>query len=188
MSKRRSHSSIDNLPARLQETLTLMLTDNVWPDDFKGVHADGNPRYEDLVSYCKQKGFIVTLSAIGRFGKRMLLLSRMKQAGVITRQVMAGLGGEKASQTQKAVAEMITAITIDFIAGNESFSAKQIKDVATAMRECTSIAIKADSYLREQIQEKAKAADKKITQLAGKKKLDAETLKIIREQVYGIVK
>ena len=197
MSKRRTHSSIDRLPRALKDTLTRMLVDNEWPEDFpanKGFgfqggteQASGSPRYEDLVVYCAHKGHKVSLSAVGRFGMRMRTLARMKQAGAITREVMADLSDEQASQTQKAVADMITAVTIEFVSEKENFSATDIRDVAKAMKDCTAIAIHSDKYVREQIEKKAAEADKQITAIAGKKKIDPETLKAIREQVYGIV-
>jgi hypothetical protein len=191
MTKRRTHSTIDKLPTVLREAITRMLVDNEWPADCAGAVAaftiKGTPRYEDVVSYCKFKGFTVSESAVGRFGMRMRTLSRMKQAGVITREIMADLTNEKASQTQKACAEMITAVAIEFIAGHDDLNSKQISDVAKAMKDCTAIAINADKYIREQIDKKIKAADKSITDIAVKKKIPDEVLKMIKEQVYGII-
>lgn len=189
---RRVHSVIDRLPSELRVTLVNMICDNDWPPDFpfnkSAEEPKGNPRYEDLVTYCVFKGYSVSLSAIGRFGKRMRILARMKQAGAITREIMADINAEKASATQKAVAEMITATTIDFITEHDNYSAKELRDIATAMKDCTSIAINADKYTREQVKAKADLADKEITKIAEKKQIDPETLKIIREQIYGIVK
>ena len=166
-----------------------MLVDNEWPDDSgEAAAVTGTPRYEDVVSYCKFKGFVVSESAVGRFGMRMRTLSRMKQAGVITREIMADLTNEKASQTQKACAEMITAVAIEFVAGHEDLNSKQISDVAKAMKDCTAIAINADKYIRDQITKKAESATKAIDAIGVKKKLDPETLRMIREQVYGIIK
>lgn len=186
MAKRRVHSSIDLLPAGLQGKLTAMIVDNSWPDDWQG-SREGNPTYADLVQFCKLQGYSVSESAIGRFGKRMSMLARMKQAGVIVRDVMSGLDAENASQTQKAVAEMITAQTIEFITSTEDMTSKQIKDISTAIRDCTQVSINADKYSHNQQAEKAKAAGKNIDKIAKKKNIDPETLKIIKEQIYGII-
>ena len=97
MAKRRTHSTIDKLPADLRDTITRMLVDNEWPVDHKHI-KNGNPRYEDVVDYCRQHGHSISASAVGRFGMRMRTISRMKQAGVITRQIMSDLNDEKASQ------------------------------------------------------------------------------------------
>jgi predicted nucleic acid-binding protein len=164
-----------------------MLVDNEWPEDYPRKHK-GRPRYEDLVVYSMHKGYAVSRSAIGRFGVRMRLLARMKNAGEVVRDVMKNLTAEKASETQKAVAEMITAETIDFIANKKSMSAKDITMIASAMRDCTQVAINADKYIRQQVRQKAEQAAKTIEALAIKKKISPETLKLIREQIYGIIK
>jgi len=187
MSKdRRTHSTIDKLPAGLRETLIRMIVDNEWPADYPGVR-DGTPTYEDLVSYCVCQGHSVSLSAIGRFGMRMRTLARMKNAGVIVRDVMKDLTAEKASATQKAVSEIITAQIIEF-ASEQNLTAKEIQNIARAVKDCTQVSINADKYICEQIAKKAKEADRQITTLAKKKKISPEVLKQIREQVYGIVK
>jgi len=187
MAKRRTHSSIDKLPAGLKAAVTRMIVDNEWPEDFPHpADYDGNPRYEDIVTYLQLNGYTASLSSVGRYGMRMRTLSRMREAGAITREVMADLTDEKASQTQKAVAEMITAVCIEFVSGSETLDAKEIQKVAQAMRDCTAIAINSDKYIREQIKKKAADADKEITKIGKKTKLDPETLKMIREQIYGI--
>jgi len=187
MKVRRTHSSIDKLPACLQRALEAMLVDNVWPDDYAGKKT-GKPAYKHLEAYCKQQGFNISKSAVGRFGVRMRTLAKMKQAGLIVRSVMEGLTEENASQTQKAVAELLTARAIELAAGDKSMSAKQLRDVSGAVRDCAGIAIKAEQFRQDQLKNKAAQATKNIESLVNKKQLSPETLKIIREQIYGIVK
>lgn len=184
---RRTHSSIDRLPAALRNTLLRMIVDNEWPADYPGEH-DGKPRYEDLVTYCTCQGYSVSLSAIGRFGKRMRIMARMKQAGVITREIMADLDDEKASATQKAVAEMITATTIEFIADHDEFQAKDIRDVAKAMKDCTAIAINADKYIREQVTRKVEKAVKSTGEKLSKAGVDRKLIQEIIDEHLGVVK
>lgn len=194
---RRTHNTIDKLPADLRETLTRMIVDNEWPADFDfsvgpaypgSQGKAGTPRYEDLREYCRQKGFTISLSAVGRFGMRMRTIARMKNAGLIARETMAGLTAEDAPKTQKAAAEMATALALEFMASHDSYNSKQIKEICQAIRDCTQVSIKADQYIRGEAEKKAKKADTAITSLAKKKKIDPEVLKQIREQVYGIVK
>lgn len=198
MTKRRTHSVIDKLPADLREAVTRMIVDNEWPDDFpkekmvgfskKEKDPQGNPRYVDCVVYCKLKGHPVSESAIGRFGARLRTIARMKQAGVITREIMSDLNNEKASQTQKAVAEMITAITIEFVSSHDNFGAKEIKDVARAMKDCTAIAINADKYIREQIEAKVKAATDSTKEKLTKAGVDRKMIQEIIDEHLGVVK
>jgi len=196
MTDRRVHSSIDNLPANVRDMLTRMVVDNIFPAGFEPDRTDpktgdslplGRPTYQDMCDYCAMEGYSISLSAMGRFGMQMRTLARMKNAGAIVRDVMKDLTAEKASETQKAVAEMITAQAIEFAASSE-LDDKQIKNLAKGMRDCTAISISADTYIREQIKTKAETAGKAIEEIAIKKKIDPETLRLIREQVYGIVK
>lgn len=187
ITKRRSHSTIDKLPAGLRETLMAMLTDDVWPGDF-AERYDGKPRYEDLVAYCKQKGFIVSESAIGRFGMQMRTITRMKNAGLIARETMAGLTAEDAPKTQKAAAEMATALALEFMASHDTYSAKQIKEICQAIRDCTTVSIKADQYIRQQLEKKVQAATastkKKLAKAGVKRKLIQEII----DEHLGVIK
>lgn len=185
MSKRRTHSVIDRLPEDLRDVLMRMTVDNVWPDDWLG-KADGKPTYDDLVLYCSTQGYAVSRSAVGRWAKRMQVYERMKTAGAIARDVMKDLSDENATRTQKAAAEIITAQIIE-IASADDMSAKDIKNIATAVRDCTAVSMKADTYIRDRAKAKAEAAVKEITKFVKKKKIDPEVLKLIREQVFGIV-
>ena len=188
MTKRRAHSSIDKLPADLRDTLTRMIVDNEWPDDFAGEHADGSPRYEDLVAYCDQQGFGVSKSAIGRWAMPLKMMTRYKLAGLLSRQAMSGITNEKASQTQKAVAEMVTAVAIEFIASHDDFDAKQIRDVAKAMKDCTAIAINSDKYVREQIAEKVKSTASSIKDKLSEAGVTKKVQKVVDELLLGIAK
>jgi len=163
-----------------------MIIDNEFPYDFSG-DTEGKPKYEDLVDYCRQQGHKISKSAIGRFGKRMRTLAKMKDAGVVVREVMGDLTGEKASQTQQACAEMITAHIISVAADNDNLSPKQLRDLACTARDCMAISIKSSEYVSKQLEEKAKAAAEKISDLTKNKQIDQETLMAIRQQVYGII-
>jgi len=185
MSKRRTHSVIDRLPGEVHDVLMRMAVDNVWPDDWLGAR-DGKPTYDDMVLYCSTQGHVVSRSAVGRWAKRMQVFERMKTAGTIARDVMKGLSDENATRTQKAAAEIITAQIIE-LASSDDMTAKEIKNIATAVRDCTAVSMKADTYIRERTKKKAEAAAKEITKIATKKKIDPEVLKAIREQVFGIV-
>ncbi len=195
---KRTHSSLDKLPAELREALTSMVVDNAWPADFPrrkafGFKADdseliGKPRYEDLVTYCDHKGFKVSRSAVGRFGMRMRMLAKMKNAGVVVREVMSDLNEDKASATQKAVAEMITAQTIEFIVSQDDMSSNEIKNIARAMKDCTQISIAADQYIRTQIQEKVEKACESTKAKLTRAGVDSKKIQEIIDEHLGVVK
>lgn len=185
---RRTHSTIDKLPRALQKALESMLVDNIWPDDYpKKKKPAGKPKYSDLVTYCMHKGYAISKSTIGRFGKRMRVLAKMKETGLIVRSVMDGITEENTSQTQKAVAELLTARAVE-LAANRSLNSKQIKEVAQGIRDCATISIRAEQYRQDQLRQKAEAAAKNIDKIITDKNIPKHVLKKIREQIYGIVK
>ena len=184
---RRTHSSIDTLPAEIREAITAMIVDRVWPEDYPSPpDYSGKPRYEDVVTYCQLQGQSVSKSAVGRWAKQLLGLELLRTRAVIVRSVMKDVTEEKAPETQKAAAEMITARVLELVCTDE-LSARQAKEVAAAVRDCTQVSIKADQYIREQHTRKAKEAVKAINKIAVQKKIDPDVLKQIREQVYGII-
>jgi hypothetical protein len=164
-----------------------MLVDNEWPVDFKG-ERKGKPRYEDLAAYCGHKGFVVSESAIGRFGIRMRMLARMKDAGVIVRDVMKDLTEEKASATQKAAAEMITAHIVQLAAEEESLTTKQLKDVSQAVRDCMNVSITADKYIREQLTKKIRTATESTKAKLTKAGVNRKLIQEIIDEHLGVVK
>ena len=187
MVKRRTHSLIDNFPAALRDSLCRMLVDNEWPVDFPGEHA-GTPRHEDCVLYCTTQGYSISDSSIGRYAARMKLLARMKQAGVIVRDVMKDLTREKASETQKAVAEMITAQAIDFISSQEKMTAKEIMDISRAIRDNTAVSISADKYIREQLVVKVERTAKSIKDRLEKAGVNKKLIQKTIDEHLGILK
>jgi len=107
---------------------------------------------------------------------------------VITRDVMADLTDEKASATQKAAAEMITALAIELMSDMENPKPKDLTMVAAAMRDCTAIAINADKYIRTQIKAKAEAAAKNTKARLTDAGVDRKLIQEIIDEQLGIVK
>ena len=176
---------MDTLPEGLRDTLTAMVVDADWPSDWPA-SGEGKPTYDDLVDYAAHCGQRISRSAAARWAKGLLAFERMRSAAGIARRVMADLSAEAATETQKAAAEIMTAQIIELISDNE-LTPKDISMVSGAIRDCTQVALKADQYIRSQLADKAKAADKAVTEIAQKKHIDPETLKQIKEQIYGIV-
>jgi RNA-binding protein YhbY len=187
MTKRRVHSSIDKLPAGLRDVLTRMVVDNEWPQDFAG-EKKGKPRFEDIVVYCKQKNSKISKSAVGRFAENLKTISIMKSAGLIARNTMAGLTEENAPKTQKAAAEMATALLLKFMVEGEGYTSKQLKEISQAVRDCAQVSIKVDQYIREQVEEKIAAAAKSTKSKLTKAGVDRKLIQEIIDEHLGVVK
>jgi len=184
---KRTHSTIDTLPEALRQTLTAMVTDGLWPAEI--AHSDqaqGKPTYDDIVACAAAAGHSISRSAVGRWAKGLLTFERMRTAAGIARTVMAEVTDANATETQKAAAEMMTARIIELVADDE-MKPKDIAMVSSAIRDCMNVSLQADKYIRTRIADRAKAADAAVTDLVKKKQIDPDTLKMIREQIYGIV-
>lgn len=186
MSKRRTHSGIDKLPADLRDVLMRMIVDNVWPNDWLGPR-DGKPTYDDLVMYCSTQDIVVSRSAIGRWAQGLLSYELMKTAAGIARNAMKGVADENATEIQKACAEMITARVIE-MSVRENLTAKEITNLAKAARDCTDVSMKADKYIREQVKKKAEAAAKSTKKKLEKAGVDRKLIQEIIDEHLGVVK
>ena len=186
---RRVHNFVDKLPIALREAITQMLVDNIWPSDFKD-RPDyiGKPRYLDIIIYCRQKGFEISNSAISRWSIRMQVISRMKEAGFIARDVMKDLTEEKASATQKAAAEMITAHIVQLAAEKESLTTRQLKEVSQAVRDCMNVSITADKYIREQLTKKIRTVTESTKAKLIKAGVNRKLIQEIIDEHLGVVK
>jgi len=187
MTRRRTHSSVDTLPKATRDQLLAMVIDGTWPAG-RTDPGTGKPSYDDMVTYLEQTGHPISRSAVGRWARRMLTIARMKEGAEIMTAAMGDITEENVGQRQKAVAEMITAHMATFLSENETIKPKDMMALGVTVRDMVNVSIKAEKFRTEQIDQKAVEADKKITDIAKKKKIDPEVLKQIREQVYGIVK
>ncbi len=163
-----------------------MIVDNVWPSDWLGP-TDGKPNYDDLVLYCSTHDRVVSRSAIGRWAKRMQVYELMKSAAGIAQKAMKGLSDENATEIQKACAEMITAQIIETSVSND-LTTKQIRDLATATRDCTAVTMSADKYIREQLKKKAEAAAKSTEKKLKKAGVNRKLIQEIIDEHLGVVK
>jgi hypothetical protein len=100
---------------------------------------------------------------------------------------MSDLTAEKATETQKAAAEMITARVLELVCTDE-LSSRQAKEVAAAVRDCTSVSMKADQYIREQIGKKLEASAKSTKAKLSKAGVDRKLIQEIIDEHLGVVK
>lgn len=181
---RRTHSFIDRLPEEVAATVNKMIVDGIWPMEHDG-DIDRKPTYENVVEYLTSLGYSVSHSAVGRYAKRLSLMTRMKDSANMAREVMQDINPDNASAAQKAVAEMMTAQMIDFIASNQELEAKEIMAVSRAIKDCAYVAIKSDEYIRK-IREKAnEVAEKTEGKLKGTG-IDRKKIQEIVDDILGI--
>ena len=167
-----------------------MIVDGDWPGDWPADtlgETKGKPTYENLVAYAGHKGHTLSKSAVGRWAQPLMGYEKMRIACESAKTMTRDMTNEKASENQKAAAELVTAHMINLMTSEDSLTTKQAQEVAKSLKDCTAVALQSDQYIRQQLAEKAKSADATVTAIVKKKRIDPETLKLIREQIYGIV-
>ncbi len=75
---------------------------------------------------------------------------------------------------------MATALVLKFMVSDDDFNSKQLKEVSQAIRDLAQVSIKADQYIREQLEKKiaaaAKSTKKKLTKAGVNRKLVQEII------------
>jgi len=182
---RRVHSGLDRLPKDLVTAMLRMVIQCEWPDDCDRTWQ-GKPRYADVSAYAKQKGYNVSEAAVGRYARRHRWLTKHEDAAERTRQAILRSDDGTVSETQKAAAELLTAHILDALSGPSDLGVGDLKDLASANKLCASIVMASDKYIRERMAEKVQKAKQAVAKMQPRGDMDPETLRHIREQVYGI--
>jgi hypothetical protein len=63
------HRSIDRIPAEVRKAAERMILADAWPKDFR---RTGRPTYADVGRFLHDRGFRMSKSAIGRWGRKLL--------------------------------------------------------------------------------------------------------------------
>jgi len=164
-----------------------MIVDNAWPEDWKG-ETNGKPRYEDIVTYGQSWGYKLSRSAVGRYGMRLRSITKMKNAGLVVKDIMKDVDKDSITETQKAAAQIITAQLIDLVANAEEMTSKEIKEVSQGIHHVTSSLVLSDKHLAKQMTEKVAKAAEKTKDALGKSGVDRKKVQEIIDEILGITK
>lgn len=169
MNTRRQHGRIrDELPEEIRKQVDRLL-------------IEGANTYDDIKSYLDARGYDISRSGIGRYGKDFLnTYRRLKVVEDKSRALVseAGDGMVLEEAASKLFAQMILEAQMD---GS--------LDVTKLPRIISDFArLQASTVLRERLKKEFKnKLDKATEKVAKKKNIDPETLKMIREEVYGLL-
>lgn len=181
-------SSIDGLPDDVRRWLERALTEQ----NFSG--------YEALEDLLRKKGFAISKSAIHRYGQKIeRRFSAIKASTEAARLITEGAADDQDARSEAVIAlvqtEMFESLVnlqeaaaddIDPIERMNALS-KVAKNIATLTR--ASISQKQfKAEVQAKLDAKLKALEAEAAQAGGKgRHIDAETLRIVREEIYGIV-
>lgn len=172
MDIRRKHGRVrDELPVEIREQVDRLL-------------VEGGSTYDEIKAFLAGQGFDISRSAIGRYGKDfMAVYQRMKIVEDKSRVLVSEAGDGMV--LEEAAAKMFSQMILEAqLSGS--------LDIKTLPRIISDFArLQASTVLRERLKKdiakKAAKAVANIEQKIQKRHLDPATLKIIREEIYGIV-
>ena len=171
-------SKVDTLPPALKAELERLLADR----------AHGG--YEALAAWLKEQGYEISRSSLHRYDTRVqAVMSRIK-ASTEAARLLAQAAPDEADEHSAAVLRIVQSALFDALtrvaeASEETDPAEQVKvlsQAARAIAEASRASIGQKKWadeVREKLDQLERVASK-----AGKR-LDAETLKAVREGLYG---
>lgn len=174
-------SSITRLDPRIREAVDAAI-------------REGRLTIDELVDLVKQHGAPISKSAMGRYRQTAeAQMARYREAQEVAKVWIGKLEADPNGDVGRLLPEMLRMVAFQQLADldeDAEVSAKDLALLARAVKDAagatkTSVEVE---RLRRQILDAAKAVETVENEVrSGKRVLDADTLKRIREEIYGIV-
>ncbi|ECG4947677.1 DUF3486 family protein [Salmonella enterica subsp. enterica serovar Llandoff] len=179
-------STIDKLPEEVRRWLERALTES----GFSG--------YAELEALMRDKGYLISKSAIHRYGQKIeRRFGAIRAATEAARMLTEGAADDQDARSEAVIALIQTELFESIVQLQEAedeeidpqvrvaLLSKVAKNVATLSRASVNLK-KFQQDLREKIAAKMDALEAESK--SGSGRIDAETLRRVREEIYGIVK
>ena len=173
MAERRKHSKISKMPEELR-----LAVENKLQQGFT---------YQQINDWIGKQGMEVSLAAVGRYGKDFMeklerLRTAREQAKIIVDQSKDG----QALGLMEATSHIMIQKLFEEIVKRNDLDEASIVDLYKVYSLLERSGVAREKLLMEQ-RRKADEAAQKVAETARAKGLDEETLRVIKEQIYGIV-
>lgn len=171
-------SKVDTLPPALKAELERLLADRT--------HGG----YEALAAWLKEQGFEIGKSSLHRYDQRVQAVMLRIKASTEAARLIAQASPDEADEHSAAVLRMVQSALFDALsrvteAAEESDPAEQVKVLAQAARAIAEASRASIGQKKWADEVRAKIDEvERVARNAGKT-LDAETLRTIREGLYG---
>lgn len=178
-----AQSSVDRLPEAIRDALRQRMVES----NFHG--------YDDLVAWLSDKGYELSRSAVHRDGQKVQRRIEKIRASTQAAQLIADAAPDQEDARSAAVIALVQSELFDAMlqleeADEEADPAARIKLLSQSARAIAEASRASVSQKRWSEEVRKKDADRlaKMEQAAkgGKSGLDAETLRRVREEIYGI--
>ena len=174
--KIRKHSRLtDDLPEEIRKEVDILLVQG---------SDQGKVTYDDIKDYLSKKGYDISRSSIGRYGKGFLAnYQRLRIIEDQARTLISDAGDGMV--LEEAVSKTFAQFILELLHAGKLDLKKAPKIIGEFARLQASV-VKREQLKGEYAKKVQKAASNIETKLK-KKSLDPKTIKIIKEEVYGIV-
>ena len=170
----RRHSSIHNLPDEVQEQVNRLLT--------RPGHT-----YQDIVDFIREQGFQVSHSSVGRYGKDFL--ARLERLNVIKEQaqtIVADAGDRPATEMAEAANQLAVQLIMEHLMSVDELEGAKVTEVLKALALLEKSATGRER-LKLEFREKARKVAEQVGKSLEKEDISHETIRKIKENIYGIV-
>lgn len=175
MANRRKHSKVETLPPEIVAAVNQALT--------------GHHTYEEIAAWLREMGHGVSKSSVGRYGKDFL--SRLERLKVVRDQARAIVDAdpdapatEMAEAANQLALQMIMELLIKL--PEDALEKASVTEVLKALGRLEQSGV-AREKLKLTYRDKVEKVAEKVEETGKAKGLDEETIRIIKEQVYGIL-
>ena len=174
INSRRAHPKIADLPEELRTAIHKKLTEGY--------------TYQEISEWITSEGHPISRSAVGNYGKNFLTkLEKLKMAREQTKVIVEEGSDKPATEMIEAASSLTQQLILEHLVNNE-IDLKKVKAdrliQALSMLERSTVA---REKLKLESRRKADEAVKNIEDVAASKGIDEETLRRIKEEIYGIL-
>jgi hypothetical protein len=171
-------STITALPDDVRHWLERALTER----NFSG--------YEALEEMMRDKGYAISKSAIHRYGTKIERRFQAIKSSTEAARIIAEGAADAGDNRSEAVIAMIQSQTFDVMlnlseAEGEEDASERLKLLTTAARGMADLTRSSISLKKHQRETADRLKVMEADARTGKRALDAETLRIVREEIYG---
>lgn len=174
MSKRRKHHKITReLPDELIEVVNKLLVEGT--------------TYREIADFLREKGHEISKSSVQRYGKDFLArLERLRVVKEKARAIIEDDPDRPATEMAEAANLLAMNLIMETLEQLDDLSGEKVTELLKALARLEQSGV-ARERLKLSYRKKADRAVKNIEDSVKSKNLDPETLRMIKEQIYGIV-
>ena len=178
MSKR-SKSGILKLPSDVVQQVDAMLVEV----------GEKRRTYDEIVAWVADQGHSISRSALSRYFKYVQALEKVKLVSQQVKAIIDEAGTESPLELEEGTSKLGAVVMMEVFQEAMKDDAVDVKHIGRLMGDFAKLqrASVARERLKMDFAKKAKKAVDAIESKTRKKSLDPETLRIIREEIYGIV-